>query len=64
MEFLGDHELIHLQAGRAEVVMRAEPDLGVVRGEPLHLAFDPARALLFGADGARLPLALREALHV
>jgi multiple sugar transport system ATP-binding protein len=64
VEFLGDHELIHLEAGGVEIVMRAEPELRVARGEALHLAFDPARALLFGADGRRLPVARREAAHV
>jgi multiple sugar transport system ATP-binding protein len=64
VEFLGDHELVHLEAGGADMVMRAEADLRVARGEALHLSFDPARALLFGADGARLPVAAHEAVHV
>ncbi|MCX8135363.1 MAG: ABC transporter ATP-binding protein [Roseococcus sp.] len=64
VEFLGDHELIHLDAAGTEIVMRAEPELRVAREEALHLSFDPARALLFGADGRRLPVAEREAAHV
>jgi multiple sugar transport system ATP-binding protein len=64
VEFLGDHELLHFETSGAELVMRAEPDLRVARGKVLSLAFDPARALLFGADGVRLPVAVREAQHV
>jgi multiple sugar transport system ATP-binding protein len=64
VEFLGDHELLHLDAAGTGLVMRAEPDLRVAAGELLSLAFDPARALLFGTDGRRLPLAQRASAHV
>ncbi|WP_424810982.1 ABC transporter ATP-binding protein [Roseococcus sp. YIM B11640] len=59
-EFLGDHTLLHLRLGAAPVTMRAAPSLRPVTGEALRLSFDPARALLFGADGKRAALAARE----
>ncbi len=61
IEYLGEAALLHARLGEAAVVLRVEARLRVARGEALHLAFDPARALLFGADGQRV--ALREAQH-
>jgi multiple sugar transport system ATP-binding protein len=61
VEYLGEAALLHARLGDAPVVMRVEPSLRAAPGEALHLAFDPARALLFGADGQRA--ALREAQH-
>jgi multiple sugar transport system ATP-binding protein len=63
-EYLGDHALLHLRLHEAALVLRAAPDTRVRPGEALRIGFDPARALLFGADGRRLPVALREPAHV
>jgi multiple sugar transport system ATP-binding protein len=64
VEFLGDHELLHVETSDAALVIRVEPGRRVPRGKVVSLAFDPARALLFGADGARLSVAIREPQHV
>jgi multiple sugar transport system ATP-binding protein len=64
VEFLGDHELLHLETSGGDLVMRAEADLRVARGKVVSLAFDPGRALLFGADGKRLPVAAQAPAHV
>jgi multiple sugar transport system ATP-binding protein len=60
-EFLGDHALLHLRLGMAGVIMRAGPGALPHPGETLRLGFDPARALLFGPEGRRIPAHRREA---
>jgi multiple sugar transport system ATP-binding protein len=62
-EFLGDHALLHLRLGEAELVLRVPPTTRARPGEELRVGFDPARALLFGPDGRRLPVAQREPAH-
>nr|WP_207191652.1 ABC transporter ATP-binding protein [Paracraurococcus ruber] len=61
VEFLGDGLLLHARhlPDGAPLVARLDPASPgrVAPGERLALEFDPARALLFGADGARLPTA-------
>ncbi|TCH96866.1 ABC transporter ATP-binding protein [Roseococcus sp. SYP-B2431] len=59
-EFLGDHTLVHLRIAEAPVVLRTGTGLRVTVGESLRLGFAPERALLFGADGRRIPAELRE----
>jgi multiple sugar transport system ATP-binding protein len=62
-EFLGDHALLYLRLGEAELVLRVPPTTRARPGEELRVGFDPARALLFGPDGRRLPVAQREPAH-
>ncbi len=54
-EFLGDSALIHLRDDAGDpLLLRGAPGLAAEPGERVHLGFDPARALLFGAaDGKR-----------
>jgi len=59
-EFLGDHGLVHLRLGQAELILRAPADLHARPGEMMRVSFDPARALLFGADGRRVTAHQRE----
>jgi multiple sugar transport system ATP-binding protein len=58
MEFLGESLLLHLrhEATGTALVLRSAPDQrpAFTPGESLALRFDPARALLFGADGQRV----------
>lgn len=58
-EYLGEAQLIHARIGNQPVVLRLPP--GLADAPLLQLRFDPRDALLFDADGARLPAA--EALH-
>ena len=61
-EYLGDVTLAYVQVDGVEGMVSAKcaPDAQVpAPGAPVRLRFDPARAWLFGADGAALP-ALRE----
>jgi multiple sugar transport system ATP-binding protein len=58
-EYLGEAQLVHARIGRQAVVLRLPP--AASEAPLLHLRFHPRDALLFGADGARLPAA--EALH-
>jgi len=69
VEFLGDSALLHLEgAGGEALVLRGPPSLSAAMGpeagpevgEAVHLAFDPARALLFGEDGRRRAILARE----
>jgi len=62
-EHLGAETLCHL-AGGAVLRLAPEAARGLAPGQPMTLAL--TRAVLFGADGARLPLeaAQREAAHV
>jgi len=53
-EFLGDHALVHLRLGTAELILRAPADLHARPGEVMRISFDPARVLLFGTDGRRV----------
>jgi len=59
-EFLGDHTLVHLRIGETAVILRGEAGLRVALGETLHLSFAPERALVFGADGRRAAVEIRE----
>jgi multiple sugar transport system ATP-binding protein len=58
-EFLGESLLLHSQhtpSGSA-VILRIAPESARPRpGTPLHIGFDPSRALLFDAAGRRLAL--------
>ncbi|MCQ4160478.1 ABC transporter ATP-binding protein [Roseomonas sp. GC11] len=59
VEFLGDAVLLHARhepCGTA-LVLRLPPErrAGLAAGQKLALGFEPDRALLFGADGRRLP---------
>jgi len=60
-EFLGDHGLVHLRLGQAELILRAPADLHARPGEVMRISFDPTCALLFGADGRRVVAHQREA---
>jgi multiple sugar transport system ATP-binding protein len=62
-EYLGDHALLHLRFHDAALVLRADPGTRARPGAEMRVGFDPARALLFGPDGRRLPVAVREAAH-
>jgi len=65
IEFLGDSVLLHArQAASAEpLVLRLPPDMARPHpGEALHLAYHPARALLFGVDGRRVTAVPMEAM--
>ncbi len=53
-EFLGDGLLVHARLDDHAVLLRAEPDARIAVGDVLPIGFDPARALVFGADGARV----------
>jgi multiple sugar transport system ATP-binding protein len=56
-EFLGEALLLHAshEASGTDLVLRLPADAPRPRqGEALHMAFDPARAFLFGADGRRV----------
>ncbi|WBV42986.1 ABC transporter ATP-binding protein [Pseudoroseomonas cervicalis] len=70
MEFLGEGVLLHArhQPSNTALVLRLPPERrpSLRPGEAFGLGFDPARALLFGADGKRVPamLAQREAALV
>ncbi len=59
VEFLGDSVLVHVRhdaTGTAAIArLEGRTDLDVRTGEPIRLGFDPARALLFGPDGRRVP---------
>jgi multiple sugar transport system ATP-binding protein len=58
VEFLGESLLLHArhEPTGTPLVLRLAPDARrPVAGEQLRLDFDPARALLFGPDGSRLP---------
>ena len=63
-EFLGDHALLHLRLGATVVIMRSPPGRMPHAGECLRLGFDPARALLFGPEGRRIPAHQREPARV
>lgn len=63
-EFLGDHALVHLRLGTTDVVLRAGPGALPHAGEVLRLGFDPARALVFGPEGRRIPAHRREPARV
>ena len=57
VEFLGESILLHacLARTREPLVLRLAPEGPRPRtGEAIRLAFDPSRALLFGADGRRI----------
>jgi multiple sugar transport system ATP-binding protein len=58
-EYLGEAQLLHTRVGDQPVTLRVPP--GQAETPLLHLRFDPREALLFGADGARVPA--REAQH-
>ncbi|WP_456316533.1 ABC transporter ATP-binding protein [Teichococcus cervicalis] len=69
LEFLGEGVLLHARhAPAAPLVLRLPPERrpALRPGEAFCLGFDPARALLFGADGKRVPARLpqREAALV
>jgi len=58
VEFLGESALLHArhEPTGAVLIARLPPDAPrPPAGAPLRLGFDPARALLFGADGRRVP---------
>lgn len=72
LEYLGESLLAHvrLTEGAETVICRLPPEnrAHLRIAEAVHLAFDPARALLFGLDNNRLaarpvPSALREVAH-
>jgi multiple sugar transport system ATP-binding protein len=52
-EYLGEAQLLHTRIGPQPVILRVPP--GLAEAPLLHLRFDPRDALLFGADGARVP---------
>jgi multiple sugar transport system ATP-binding protein len=52
-EYLGEAQLLHARIGSQPVILRVPP--GLAEAPLVHLRFDPRDALLFGADGARLP---------
>ena len=62
LEFLGESLLLHLrhEPSNTALVLRAAPEQrpAFTPGEALSLRLDPRRALLFGAEGQRLPAAL------
>ncbi|MCX7374190.1 MAG: ABC transporter ATP-binding protein [Alphaproteobacteria bacterium] len=60
-EYLGETTLLHARLDTTAVVLRAPVSQGFAPGQPVMLRFDPARALLFGEDGHRLPA--HEAQH-
>ncbi|MBW6398339.1 ABC transporter ATP-binding protein [Roseomonas sp. HJA6] len=65
VEFLGESVLLHArhEASAEPLVLRLPPEAARPRpGEAVHLAYHPARALLFGADGRRLAATPMEAL--
>ena len=66
MEFLGDGLLLHARhlADGAALIARLDADArhGLAPGQRLSLGFDPARGLLFGPDGRRLPAAIDAAM--
>lgn len=59
LEFLGEALLLHArhQPDGAALIARLDPAerAGIAPGQAMALAFDPVRALLFDADGRRLP---------
>lgn len=64
IEFLGDSVLLHARhAVTAEAItLRLPADAPRPRiDQPIHLAFDPTRALVFGADGRRLATRVMDA---
>ncbi|ONG47056.1 glycerol-3-phosphate ABC transporter ATP-binding protein [Pseudoroseomonas deserti] len=64
IEFLGESLLLHarLEDGTGLVLRIAPENRGhLAAGARLALGFDPARALLFGADGKRLPARIQAA---
>ncbi len=46
---LGSEQHVHVATGDSELVVRAPKDQRVAVGEPIALAFDPARLHLFDA---------------
>ncbi len=61
MEFLGESMLLHARhaVSGEPILLRLAPEAPRPRpGEAIRLAFDPSRALLFGADGRRISATL------
>jgi len=54
-EYLGESTPLHARLDATPVVLRGPAAHSFAPGQPVTLRFDPARALLFGEDGRRLP---------
>lgn len=54
VEFIGHERLVQLAVGSVPLVMRVAADAALEPGSQIGIAFDPARVLLFDAEGQRL----------
>ena len=54
-EPMGNETLLTAESGGQRVVARAAADVDLAAGAAVWFSVDPARVLLFGPDGARVP---------